>query len=1176
MRALALEHLTSDPVGVFGDVLTERGIAVDRAILHEGDPVPDWREYDLIVAMGAGQSVWQEDEYPWISEEKRTVREAVLAGVPYFGVCYGVQLLADVFGAQSFRGPEPEIGVNQVFLTPAAHHDPVFRGFPADLEVCEWHSNHFSLPPGAVRLARSPRYENQAIRYGRVAYGMQCHLEPSLEDIRDWFEESPEIAVMFEERHGNGAIARLLADYVNFVPFLQETARQVFGRWLQNAIALGASGRPLPAARTVAGAPAASSGLFGRDAELSRIDAAIVSARRGESAVLVLRGAPGIGKSALLEAAAQRARGLSVLRCGAEDAGDAELPFAALADLCRPLAERRRDLSPDRERVTRAILEPELGAGVHDRFAVYAGAFDLLVAAAAREPLLLLVDDVHLLDDASREAITFIARRLGTDGISVLVAAEFDDELAFAEDLRVGGLEPRAAHALLEQRWGELAPAVATAVVAAAAGNPLALHEIPIDLSPAERAGQAAIEKPLPASAEWVFLNRISALTAPARQALVVAALAGQHEGDAVPAAWRTLGLDDGALEEALASGLTRPVGGGFSFVHPLARVAVSYSALRADRRAAHAALAAATAGDSNTWHRARAATQADESIASGLERIALKARDRTAFAAAAACFEQAARLTPDRDTRARRLLEASGAAHLAGHVNASLDHVDAALRHAQTELTRREAEHARGRIVARSGSSQIARDQLIAAAARCERTEPSVAAEMLADAVLPSLRAGEPQEAVRLARRADELSRGDPVAGQQAGSSLSVEIALGTALIFVGEYREGVARLNHAKEHAEQARDQQQLAYLGAGLGLAGRHASARALLTKVIDDARATGAISLLPYTLIRLADVHLETGRWAAAAVALHQALELARETGQHSDAGLALGALGWLAGARGLAEDCHSCVQEALALADRLGGGSRLDRAGTAIGLLELGRGRPEHAIAQLEAACRLQDEQGWSDAARTPHRRPDLVEAYALAGRMDQAREALDPFALDAEHTQRPSALAALARCRALLAAEGELDEAFEAAREAAVEGCGAFDQARTELLYGLALTKEGRTAESVQVLGGALATFEQLGAYSWAQLARNGIRCAGGSPPAPRLGIFERLTPLELEVAVAASQGGSATQISERLFLGPRTVQLQLASAVIKLGLESPAGLADVLREAPVDVTALA
>jgi GMP synthase-like glutamine amidotransferase/DNA-binding NarL/FixJ family response regulator/tetratricopeptide (TPR) repeat protein len=1168
MRALAFEHLASDPLGIFGDVLSERGIAVDRVLLYEGEPVPDWRDYDLIVAMGAGASVWQEDEYPWIRDEKRAVREAVLAGIPYFGICFGVQLLADVFGARSFQGPEPEIGVNQVFLTANAQHDPVFRGFPPDLEVCEWHSNHFSLPPGAVRLARSPRYENQAIRYGRVAYGIQSHLEPPLEDIRAWLDEFPETKVLFEERHGEGAVARLLDDYAEFVPFLQETGRQLFGRWLQNALALGAP-RPSSAPQPTAAGPDRLPGLVGRDVELAKIDGAIAAARRGESAVLVLRGEAGIGKSALLSAAADRAFGLRVLRATGEQGTDAEFPFAGLADLCRPIADRRQALAPRRAAAIDLTLEAVAEAPIHDRFAVYAGAFDLLVSTAAEIPLLVLVDDAHLVDDASREAIAFIARRLGSDGIALLVATESADDLAFTEDIRLGPLEPPDARSLLNRRWaGELAAAVAEVVVTAAAGNPLALLELPHDLSGAQRRGEAVLEGPLPPSVEWAFLSRIAALPVAARQALLVAALAGPDENEAIAAACETLGVNGAARQTSETSGLFRQEAGGLRFTHPLARAVTSYSAARADRRATHAALADVTDGDARTWHRARAAVHADEEIASGLERIAIRARERTAFAAAATCLERAARLTPARELRARRLLDASRAAHLAGHVNASLDHVDAALRHVESEQTRREAEHLRGRILARSGSAEVARDQLVATAGRCERDDPRAAAEMLAGAVLPALRAGGPSEAVRLARRAERLS------GAAGGVALATEVALGTALIFVGEYEEGVARLDAAAQRSAEARDQQELAYLGAGLGLAGRHDAAARVLTHVIDDARAAGALSVLPYALIRLAEVQLETGQWPAASAALHEAVEVARETGLPADAGLALGALAWMAGARGSAEDCRVCVEEALQIASRLGGGSRLDRAGTAAGLLELGLGHPEAAIAYLESACRLQDEQGWSDAGRTPHRRPDLIEAYALAGRREDASAALEQFRVDAERTQRPSALAALARCRALLAGDGEIDDAFTAALSAGNSAAGPFERARTKLLYGIRLLGSGRPEPAADVLAGALATFERLAARSWAERTRTALIEASGEAPAPRLALADRLTPRELEVAVAGSDGASAGEIAQRLFLGPRTVRMQLASAVIKLDLNSSAELASVLSEDSLERTA--
>jgi GMP synthase-like glutamine amidotransferase len=180
MRALALEHLHSNSVGVYGDVLLDRGIAVNRVRLDLGEPLPDWRDYNLLVVMGGGMSAYEEDQYPWLTAEKRTIREAVAAGCPYFGVCLGSQLLASALGARVFRGPEPELGVNPVFLCDAARSDPVFRGFPQDLEVFEWHSDTFDLPDGAVRLARSSRYENQAIRIGQTAYAIQLGAEPWL------------------------------------------------------------------------------------------------------------------------------------------------------------------------------------------------------------------------------------------------------------------------------------------------------------------------------------------------------------------------------------------------------------------------------------------------------------------------------------------------------------------------------------------------------------------------------------------------------------------------------------------------------------------------------------------------------------------------------------------------------------------------------------------------------------------------------------------------------------------------------------------------------------------------------------------------------------------------------------------------------------------------------------
>ena len=543
---------------------------------------------------------------------------------------------------------------------------------------------------------------------------------------------------------------------------------------------------------------------------------------------------------------------------------------------------------------------------------------------------------------------------------------------------------------------------------------------------------------------------------------------------------------------------------------------------------------------------------------------MATRADAQGAFAAAARAFEHAARMTSDPDGRAERLLRAAQSAHRAGHVHAALDHLRAALECVSAPPLRIEVEHARGRIAARSGEAARARDWLVAAARRCEHDDPAKAAEILADAILPSLRAGSPADAVQLARRSMRLAQG---AGHRV--ELIATLLLGTALLYAGDHTEGAALIDRADamtaRDGADATESQPHPYLGAALARAGRHARARDVLTRVIAEARNAAAADMLPYALIRLAGVELDTGRWRVAAAALAEAVQLAQETGNSADHGLALGALAWLEAAQGHVEACRAHAHEALELAARLGSGSRLDRAAAALGLLELGCGPPERAIALLEDVRHLQRETGWSDAALTPHRLPDLVEAYTLAGRIREAQAALDVFSVDAERTRRPSALALAARCRALLAPDSELDARFADALEPSVQTTGPFERARTELLYGSRLARAGRSVEASDHLSVALRAFDELGAGPWAGRARDEIVAAGGDPPDPQVNRLERLTPLEFEVAFATGAGAPLDDIAHRLFLGPRSARLLQASAMAKLGVESTAELVGAL-----------
>jgi GMP synthase-like glutamine amidotransferase/DNA-binding CsgD family transcriptional regulator len=1165
VRALAFEHLRPNPIGVYGDVLAAHGIGVDRVMVDEGETIPDWGAYDLLVVMGAGADVWDHDGNPWIAPEEESVREAVLAGVPYFGVCFGAQLLASAFGARGYRGVEAELGINQVFLTAAARRDPVFRGFPPDLDVCEWHSNHFALPSGAIRLARSPRYENQAIRFGRVAYGIQCHLETSREDLEAWLELFPETVSLFESRHGAGSLPAFLDDYSAFVPRMRETARQLFGRWLENALTLGnlaGTARELRTAVPRGGEPAR--GLIGYDSERARIGSALTAARQGGSAVIVIRGEAGMGKTALLEDAVARARGLGVVRTRGTDPHN-EQPFTGLAELCQPLLGRLPRLPAARAAALASALGLEAPLRAPDRYAVYAAMLDLLTAAAEDTPILVVVDDAHLLDEASAEAMPFIARRLHIDGIALLIATESEHGLSDAEELRLRALDATDARAVLAGTVGdELASPVVERIVESGQGNPLALLEIVRDLTPEQRRAEAPLDESLPPSAEWAYLRRIEALSAGSRRALLLAALTRGGERETVARACTVLGLDLSALYPAERAGLVRQDATRVTFCHELARTAVSYSALAAERRLAHGALARAAEGEQRLWHHARAGTGADDAVAEGLDGLAMRDHDRGAYAAAAHALEQAARLTSDPDRRAERLLRAARNAHLAGHVHAALDHLGAALERVSAPSLRTELEHARGRIAARSGEAARARDWLTAAARRCEHDDPARAAEILADAILPSLRAGSPPDAVGLARRSMRLAEGANDRVEMVSTLL-----LGTALLFAGDYEEGTALVDRADAMAARqdadATGSQPYAYLGAALALAGRHARAREVLRRRIDEARSAAAADILPFALVRLAGVELDTGRWRVAAAALAEAVQLAQEMGNIADHGLALGTLAWLEAAQGHVEACRAHVNEALGLAGRLGSGSRLDRAAAALGLLELGCGRPEDAIAPFEEVCHHQREAGWSDAAQTPHRLPDLVEAYALTGRIQDARAALDDFSVDAERTRRPSALASAARCRGLLAPDSELDVHFADALEPSVKITGPFERARTELLYGWRLAGAGRSSEATEHLSSAMRTFEKLGAEPWAGRVREGIIAAGGTAPQPDFNPLERLTPLELDVALAAGTGASLDDIAHALFVGRRTARLLQASAMAKLGIESTTELVAAL-----------
>src|SRR2546428_395259 len=402
--------------------------------------------------------------------------------------------------------------------------------------------------------------------------------------------------------------------------------------------------------------------LLGREPELIAIDQALAAARLGTSSRLLIRGEPGIGKTALLEHAVSEAGSMRVLAARGVEF-EADVPFAGLHELLHPTLALL-DRLPKR---LAAAWRSSLGLGPRieaDRLIIGAAALRLISAYAEDRPLLITVDDAQWLDRASAEAIGFAARRLFADPVSILIAIRDEEEspllAAGLPELRLSGLDHASATALLEQAApGQVSSERADWMLNATGGNPLALLELGRESPHVSTSPHDTL--PIATSVERAYLRRADGLSESARRVLLVVAASGTPELRLVQAAAAALGLSPSDVEEAEAArGLVNQRSQRIEFVHPLARAAIYHSASPADRRAAHKALANVMSGaddvDRRAWHLAAAASGWDAAAATALEGAAQRARESTGYAAAASAWTESARLTEPTELRAARM----------------------------------------------------------------------------------------------------------------------------------------------------------------------------------------------------------------------------------------------------------------------------------------------------------------------------------------------------------------------------------------------------------------------------------------------------------------------------------------------------------------------------------------
>ena len=908
--------------------------------------------------------------------------------------------------------------------------------------------------------------------------------------------------------------------------------------------------------------------LLGREAECAQIDGLLEGARNGRSAVLILRGEPGVGKSVLLRYATARAPAIglrTVVARGLES--ESELPFAALADLLRPIRPELASIPLAQSAVLSGALA--LGPAIAgDRFAACAAAFSLLAAAAERTPLLAAVDDLQWLDASSAEALLFSARRLGSEGIVLLFAMREGErsalDVADLPSVTLAGLDEAASIRLLTTAGQPVAPAVAGALHRASGGNPLALIEIPALLTEAQRTGVEPLPDPLPAGPqlERAFLRRLAFLPKPTQRALLAAA--ASESGDTATI-WRALELLEvpvAALDAAEIAGLVKIDGFELRFGHPLIRSAIYHAADPVARRQAHRALASALdaeqVADRRAWHLAAAATTPDESVASALEEAAARAQARSGYGAAARALVRSAALSPGQPERARRLMAAASASRLAGHPAEALALLDQAAACQSDSANMFEIDRLRAVIEIWVSKPMVAHERLRAAAAREASTNPGAAAILLAEAALPCFMAGEVSRALETARQARALAE-----KSEGAAPLLIDIVLAEALALTGDAG-AVALVDDAMRRVAMLGPAaaQEAQYLPFSLVALERYAETRMLVAGAVAAARSASAVGILPYALAILSEVDFRTGNFAAAYAGGTESVRLAYDTGQESGGSYSVVTLARVEAAQGRDSDCRAHITRARELARTHGLGSILNYSAAAMGLLELGRGRPKEALLELEDLSRIMKESG-ADEPNLIQWQPDYIETLARVGRTADALGSLEAFEQQAERTNRAWARATAARCRGYLAEVGFAGH-FARALELHEASPSPFEIARTQLCFGETLRRNRQRVEARPMLSEAVETFERLGAEPWANRARAELSATGEKARKRDMAATRDLTPQELQIALAVANGATNREAAAQLFVSPKTVEAHLSSAYRKLGIRSRTELARV------------
>jgi DNA-binding CsgD family transcriptional regulator len=884
--------------------------------------------------------------------------------------------------------------------------------------------------------------------------------------------------------------------------------------------------------------------------------------------VLVIRGEPGVGKTALLEYLSELASGFRCVQVAGIQS-DMELAFSGLHQLCAPLMDHVDEL-PEPQREALAVA---FGRGVGptpDRFLVGLAVLSLMAAAANDQPLLCVIDDAQWLDQVSVQTLAFVARRLMAEPVALVFAARDGgaEALAGLPELAIKGLSDGDARDLLESVMvGRIDPRVRDRIVAETRGIPLALLEVPRNVSAAELAGGFwnVGGRHSAGQIEEGFVRRIESLPEPTQRLLLVAAAEPVGDAALFLRAAAQLGIPVDALAPAEAAGVIE-FGPRMRFHHPLMRSAAYRAADLTDRRAVHRALADATDPQSDpdrrAWHAANAAAGPDDEVAAELEASAGRAQSRGGIAAAAAFLERATALTADSALRGARALAAAEAKRDAAAPEAAHELLAIAelgplsdLQQAKVARLRAQMEFARSR----GGDSaaprlSVAASQLLDAAKRLEGLDDDLARETFLEALAAAMYAGRLGEPAALANVA-EAARA--AVGRVSKLHRPIDILLSG---MVNRITGGVSAASDPLRTAfelmtsqAQQKDGQALRWMTLGLAIVQESAAGELwddaiyhqLATAAVRQARAAGALAVLPAALAYRAGVHVLAGEFATAATLIEEAASITSATGYTPLRYHSVSLAAW----RGTPADAVGLIEAAAADGNARGEGRALGLTGYLSAVLYNGLGRYEEAFTAAREACQHED-LGFHSWCLF-----ELTEAAARTGEKDTAAQAVQRLEERAGASGTDWGLGALANAQALLADDELADGLFIEAIERLERTRVVVHHARARLNYGEWLRRANRRSDARRHLSDAHEMFTRMGAQAFAERARRELLATGQKARKQPVSSGDELTGQEAQIARLAGDGLTNQEIGAQLFISTHTVEWHLRKVFVKLGI---------------------